>query len=228
MITPDTTRRRQGEPTPDLTDYLIVHRAMTTDLRRIADTVATEGPGISGPRAAALRDYLAGISAEIVSHHRVEDHAVWPFLAAVVDEPTNLGGLTADHEALHPLLDTAQELAARLPVDASVAGQLGRTLQALSAVLDEHVADEERHVFPMIRRYVRVADYQRLQAKFRGNLSLAALRFVVPWVVSHATPEERGRLLAEAGLPMRLVLRLFERGFHRQRALVFGCARISP
>ena len=224
-----TLLRRPDEPAPDLTDYLVVHRAMTTDLRRlteVADRIA-RGEPLDARRAAAVRDYLAGIDAEIRSHHQIEDEHVWPFLVVVRGhaDATDLTGLTGDHDELDPLLDAAGHAARKLadaPADRAPAQRLAALLADFSALLDRHIADEERVVFPMIRRYVRVADYRRLQRRFRGNLSLRALVFAAPWVVAHATPQEQAALLAEAGAGLRLWLRVVGGRFAARRRLVFG------
>ena len=67
-------------------------------------------------------------------------------------------------------------------------------------------------------------DYRRIQQRFRSNLPVRQLPFVVPWVVSHATPEERPALLASAGLPLRLVLALVERRFRARQQRLFDPA----
>ncbi len=48
------------------------------------------------------------------------------------------------------------------------------------------------------------------------------LPFVVPWVLRHATPAERAALIAEAGLPLRMVNRLFARRFRAREELLFS------
>ncbi len=88
-MTTATLPRRPDEPAPDLLDYTVVHRAMTTDVRRLAEVaegVARGHEPFDARRAAAFRAYLAGISAEIRSHHHVEDEHVWPVLLAVAAE----------------------------------------------------------------------------------------------------------------------------------------------
>ena len=57
-------------------------------------------------------------------------------------------------------------------------------------------------MFPMIRRYVGVADYRRLQRRFRGNLSLHAIAFTCRGA-AHATEDEQAALLGDAGRPLR-------------------------
>jgi iron-sulfur cluster repair protein YtfE (RIC family) len=227
-MTTATLPRRPDEPAPDLLDYTVVHRAMTADVRRlaaVAEGVARGHEPFDARRAAAFRAYLAGISAEIRSHHHVEDEHVWPVLVAVAPEAAGLAELTGDHGELDPLLDTAEGVAARIaaaPDDRAQAATLATVLAELSRLLDRHIADEERVVFPMIRRHVRVADYRRLQRRFRGNLSLHTLAFVVPWVAAHATEDEHSALLGDAGLPLRVLLRIVGGRFAAQQAVVFG------
>lgn len=220
-----TTRaRRPGEPAPDLLDYRVVHRAMTVDTARLAAAAAELVDRHDPARLGALRHYLRGISAEIESHHQVEDDHVWPTLEAVAGDRAALVPLTDDHERLSPLLHRAGELAA---ADRATP-ELAATLRELAELLAHHIADEERHVFPIISECLRVADYQRLQRRFRGNLSPRQLAFVVPWVVGHAAAEERAELVGEAGWPMRALLRIFEPRFLARAALLFGPAGLTP
>ena len=208
---------------PDLRDYRVVHRAMTVDLQRLAAAAADLVDRPDPARMAALRYYLRVVSAEIESHHHVEDEDVWPFLEAVAGDRTALVPLTEDHERLDPLLHRANELAAREVADPELVG----VLREVADLLVRHVADEERDVFPIIREHVRIADYRALQARFRGNLNPRQLPFVVPWVVGHARPAERAHLVADAGAPLRLLLRLFEKQFRARERLLFGGRRLA-
>ncbi|MEJ2861301.1 hemerythrin domain-containing protein [Actinomycetospora flava] len=210
------TSRRPGEPVPDLLDYRVVHRAMTTDTARLAAVAEELVRAPDRRRLRLLRRHLRGMTAEIVNHHRVEDDDVWPLLEAVAGDRTGLVALTEDHERLDPLLDRAGALAAA-PTPA-----LAETLHELADLLARHIADEERDVFPIIVDRVRVEDYARLQERFRGTLGLATLTFVVPWVVSHADPDERRALLAGAPAPLRAILALTGRGFRARVRRLFG------
>ncbi len=210
--------RRPGEPVPDLLDYRVVHRAMTVDLRKLATAAAQLVDRPDPKRMAALRHYLNAVSHEIVSHHQVEDDHVWPFLEAIAGHRTALVPLTEDHERLDPLLHRAGELAAR----EQSSPELAAVLRELADLLARHVSDEERDVFPIITDYLRVEDYQRMQQQFRKNLRPSLLPFLVPWVLGHATAEERPAMLAEAGWPLRLLNTLFEPRFRSRAELLFG------
>jgi hemerythrin-like domain-containing protein len=161
-----------GEPEPDLRDYRVVHRAMTVDLQRLAAAAADLVDRPDPARMAALRYYLRVVSAEIESHHHVEDEDVWPFLEAVAGDRTALVPLTEDHEQLDPLLHRANELAAREVADPELVG----VLREVADLLTRHVAAEERDIFPIITERVRVADYERLQKRFRATSSRACCR----------------------------------------------------
>jgi deazaflavin-dependent oxidoreductase (nitroreductase family) len=223
MTSTECTARRVGDPAPDLTDYRVVHRAMTVDLDRLATAAAELVDRPDPARLAALRYYLRAVSAEIESHHTVEDDDVWPLLEAVAGDRTALVPLTEDHDRLDPLLHRAGELAAH----DRATPELAAVLREVADLLTRHVADEERDIFPIIAERLTVEDYRRLQARFRGNLRPALLPFLVPWAVRHATPEERPVLLAHAGRPMRALLAIFQPRFRAREELLFGATGLS-
>jgi iron-sulfur cluster repair protein YtfE (RIC family) len=218
MTTTAIRRRHRGEPAPDLTDYRVVHRAMTVDLHRLATAAAELVERPDAARLALLRRYLHAVSSEIESHHRVEDEHVWPVLEAVAGERTALVPLTEDHDRLDPLLHRAAELAAQDRATPALAA----VLSEIADLLTRHVADEERDIFPIIADCVRVEDYQALQARFRAGLRPRLLPFLAPWAVRHATPQERAVMAAEVGALLRVLLALFERRFLADEAHLFG------
>jgi iron-sulfur cluster repair protein YtfE (RIC family) len=213
-------RRRRDEPAPDLTDYRVVHRAMTVDLRRLAGAAAELVERPDPARLALLRRYLAAVRGEVESHHHVEDEHVWPVLEALAGERTALVPLTEDHDRLDPLLARAAELAGR----DRATPELVAVLREIADLLTRHIADEERDIFPIITDCLRVADYRALQKRFRGNLRPRLLPFLAPWAVRHATPQERAEVVAGAGLLLRVLLALFERRFRADEARLFGDA----
>jgi hypothetical protein len=137
---PTIIPRLPDEPAANLTDYVVVHRAMTVDVGRLAEVAAGFALQRERPvpaRALGLRDDLAGVSAEIHCHHQVEDDAVGPVLLAAAEADPRLAtlaalaALTDDHHRLGPLLDAGAELAeafAGHPDNVAVAADLAATL----------------------------------------------------------------------------------------------------
>ena len=226
--TPAVTPRRDGDPEVDLTAYRLVHRAMLADTRDVADLadrVAGGSPALTAARAAALRSYVEQLCQEIHTHHDGEDHLVWPVVAASAGAAVDLSGLTDDHGVIDPLLVRARSAATALgtvPDDWDAACRLAGAMTEMFALLDEHIGEEERELFPVIRRFVSVADYEATEARIRKNISLPHLRWVVPWLAAHATPEETQLVLAKAGFPFRVLLAVTRPGFRRARREVFG------
>lgn len=218
MTETDLRPRPAGEPAPDLTDYRVVHRAMTVDLDRMT-TAAVELLDRPDPaRTAALRHYLRAVAAEIASHHQVEDEHVWPHLVAVAGPRAALVPLSDEHDRLDPLLARALRLATRDRVTPELVSVLGE----LTELLVRHVQAEERHVFPLIERFVAPAAYRSLQRRFRANLRLSLVPFLVPWVFGHATAGERRALLAHGGWTARALLWAFAPRFRARERLLFG------
>lgn len=209
--------RRADESVPDITDYLVVHRAMSIDLDRLAVAAAELVDRPNTRQLRALRYYLRCVTHEIESHHHVEDEHVWPTLLAAGGERAALVELTEEHDRLDPLLRRAAALAARTHATAELASVLRETADLLAL----HIEHEERDIFPLLTEFVRVEDYARLQARFQSNLRLAMLPFVVPWAVRHATPEERTEMVGAAPWPLRLLLALSEPRFRRREAMLF-------
>lgn len=210
--------RKPGDPVPDLTDYRVVHRAMTVDLDRLANAASELVHNHDTRRFTTLRYYLRCVSHEIESHHHVEDEHVWPVVAAAAGPRAALVELTEDHERLDPLLHRAGELAARR----RSTPELAAVLREIADLLERHITHEERDVFPLITEFVRVADYARLQERFRANLKPSMLPFVVPWAVSHATPAERAAMVGEAPWVFRALLTITEPRFRAREALLFS------
>jgi hypothetical protein len=199
--------------------------ADTRDVADLADRVAGGSPALTAARAAALRSYVEQLCQEIHAHHDGEDHLIWPVVAASAGSAVDLSGLTEDHGVIDPLLGRARSAAAALgtvPDDRDAACRLAGAMTETFALLDEHIGEEERELFPVIRRFVSVADYEATEAQIRKNITLPHLRWVVPWLAAHATPEETRLVLAKAGFPFRVLLAVTGPGFRRTRREVFG------
>ncbi|MFE7718485.1 hemerythrin domain-containing protein [Nocardia rhizosphaerihabitans] len=119
-------------------------------------------------RARAVADYLGLLCDSIHHHHRIEDEVLWPTLTAAAGDAVDVRELTDDHAQLDPMLAEIRaacaDLVARRP---DAAGVLAERLTRLHTVLDEHIADEERTVFPIVAAYVTTAQWEKVEAAAR-------------------------------------------------------------
>ncbi|MFC4145124.1 hemerythrin domain-containing protein [Micromonospora mangrovi] len=218
---------------PNLLGFRVNHRTMRADTRRLAellDRVAAGGITYDRRRATALRTYLRLLCTGIHHHHQTEDDVLWPVLERSAGAAVDLRNLSADHAALDPVLDEvragADELVAVLASAAAdqgrartVAARLAAGLTRLSDLLDAHIEEEERLLFPVIRRYVSVADWTTVERAVRRG---GSIRFELPRLERYAEPAEMDELRAIAGPVLRLLLAAMRPGFRRREAVVFG------
>ncbi|MDX6743511.1 hemerythrin domain-containing protein [Actinocorallia sp. A-T 12471] len=206
--------RRVGGGEPDLTIFTTIHRGMRAEVRRLADLTAAQGDAPFPPeREAALRRHLDSLLHEIHAHHASEDEIVWPVIVAAAGAAIDLAPLTDDHGAIDPCLDRVR--AARGTARA-------KALADLRDLLDEHITEEEATVFPIVRRYLTAEQWAACEARIRKGAKPSHLRWLVPFIAASCEPADRARLLADAGAPMRLVLRLFGPSYARLLRAVYG------
>ncbi len=221
----NVTARRPGDPEPDLLGISLAHRAMVTDVGRAAtltSAFADGGMTCTPRRARAVARYVNLLCDSVHHHHTTEDQILWPVIEASAGGSVDLTELTEDHAALDPRLDRLRALAAgfRLNVgDKGSAAPLAAGLTELHGLLHEHIADEEREIFPVIRQYVSVDDWAAVEkaAQRSGRMS-----FDGPRTVAVMTEQERVAL-SETVSPILLalitVLSVRHRRFDRR---VFG------
>ena len=222
-----------SETGPNLVGFRINHRTMRADTRRLADLTGRVAAGqitYDRRRARALRTYVRLLCAGIHHHHRMEDEVLWPVLERSATGEVDLRELSDDHASLDPVLDEARaavdDLVAVFASGGAVrervqvaAGRLAAVLAHLRDLLDEHIEEEERLVFPVIRRYVSVEDWNAVEQAVRKG---GALRFELPRIERYARPDELDELKRNAGPVLRLMLAALRPGFRRREARVFG------
>ncbi|MFC4118255.1 hemerythrin domain-containing protein [Nonomuraea zeae] len=208
--------------TPNLLGMRINHRAMRADSRRLAtvmNEIAAGEQQASPARLAAINEFAAGLCTGIHHHHRAEDDILWPVIVRSAGAEVDLSDLSDDHAALDPLMEEITATAATLGTDAAAPRRLAKALTTLADLLDEHIEEEERLVFPVILKYVSVADWAKVEEGVRKGSKLS---FEVPRIAQYASPEELAELRREAGLVLRILLRLLNPGHQRRQRLIFG------
>ncbi|MEH3155669.1 MAG: hemerythrin domain-containing protein [Gordonia paraffinivorans] len=231
-MTTSSTTSQTAPAQLDLLGMQVAHRGMLADSDRFATLVLAIGAGepCSRRRASAIGAYLRDFADSIHHHHTVEDDVLWPLIVEAVGDAVDLSELTDDHDSLDPLLDRLRALTAHFVAshrtgdpDPATAVALGTLLRDLHALLDEHIAEEERVVFPIIRAHLTPEAWASVEetARRSGKLGFEFPRFLV-----HTTPEEIDRALAGGGIGLRLMLSVVKatagRAFARREAVIAG------
>lgn len=203
------TPRQPNDPEPELLGITLAHRAMLTDVERLVAAVtaiAESRQRCSTRRAQAIARYIDLLCESIHHHHTVEDTVLWPVIDACAGDIVDLTELTEDHAALDPRLEIIGHRANAFRVaggDRRTSALLAAELADLRSLLSEHIAEEERDIFPVIRRHVSVTDWQAVE---KAAQRTGRLTFDGPRTVAAATDDERGVLGGEVGPVLRVLL----------------------
>src|SRR4051812_45213132 len=85
------TPRRAGAPEADLLAFTLVHRALCSGTRLLADAAAgiATGQPCDRKRQRAIVQMARTVLGEITTHHEREDNVLWPVIVASVEGAEN-------------------------------------------------------------------------------------------------------------------------------------------
>jgi hypothetical protein len=202
---------------PDLRPSYLEHRAMRMDAERLIGLVAQARPA-DADRLQAVAAWYARYLGAIHDHHTAEEAVVYPALLerdpSFADADAELEG---QHRVLADRLTVARESLDGLP---SAAGgpawerehaEAVLATQALRAIVDAHTHREEDVAFSRYRQAFTAAEFTDLGKAAWKVVGARAVVFAGPWVLDHATPEERARTLAAQPLLLRALYHLWLR-----------------
>jgi hypothetical protein len=185
----------------DFTMMYIAHDAFSRDIARLI-TAAEGGQGLSSAAVATWRRF----SKQLHTHHRAEDKALWPRLAAAVAEPSErriLEEMEAEHAAIDPRVEQ---------IDAAIANgnraALASELMTLGNGLTAHMIHEETDALPLLDRRLGQAGWDAFTKEVRsqqGGIKGAAE--YLPWVLEEATGQLEATVLRMLPPPARLLYR---------------------
>jgi hypothetical protein len=129
------------------TALMMSHHAFRRDLARFAVALGKVEDG-DASRVEALRDEWKWFRGGLHGHHESEDNGVFPSIAKDHESARKtIDGLSADHRRIDPLLERGDAAFAELPK----AGAALAVVRELKALLDPHLATEERELIPFLR-----------------------------------------------------------------------------
>lgn len=178
-----------------------LHAALRRDLSRLRDAA-----GQLGRSAARPPTVLAGwdaFRAQLDNHHAAEDDDLWPVLRHELSDDADLALLDAmveEHRHIPPAL---------AGVDAAMrgGGELMAPVELLSTVVLDHLAHEEREVFPLIERHLTWAQWHEFLRNERGRRKPRQRAEFLAWILDDADEKDAAAVLAEMPPPARVVYR---------------------
>ena len=205
--------------TPNLIFLELIHQALRVDGARLVVTVAALEPGDRETRAPMVRTFYDKYRDQLVSHHTHEDRLFFPALAAHVgDSAMHRAELVSEHAQLdHVLERVAKGFAALVNPAREFSVERANVQEAMTAMMGEltsHLDLEEKTALPLVASKMPVAEYKELESKARKATPRGQFGFMVPWIVEHASQDQRHALFRSAP-PLRIVYPLNRRRYER-------------
>jgi hypothetical protein len=135
--------------------------------------------------------------------------------------------MEAQHEQVEDLTGRLGPALDRWEVEArpAVGEEVASLVEALRAVLVEHLAEEEREILPLAQRHVTQAEWSQLGEHGKGQMALRDLPLLFGSLLEECSPEERTMMLHIVPLPVRLLLQtVFARRYRRYVSEIRGTA----
>lgn len=213
----------------DMQTMYVMHHGFRRDLRRFAEAVPRTP--VEDRAAWVLLHRRWELFAKVLHHHHSgEDAGIWPWLRERCGEEhlAMLDAMEAEHGEIDPLLEACAAGFRRLAEapDEDARAALAVRVVAARDSLGRHLAHEETEAIALIQALMSHAEWLELDEKhFKDEkLTLGKVLRIVPWAAYDVPRTARDRVLAEAGLPFRVVWLLTRRRFARREARAFAHA----
>jgi hemerythrin-like domain-containing protein len=214
----------------DAFDMAIAHRALRNQLHN-APTLVRDVEAGDTARSTLVRTHLEFIVAALHHHHAAEDDLIWPKLHTRA--PASADDIARMETAHRGIADGDAIVKSILAswitsADTRLAQQLVEAVEDLSARVDEHLADEERNIVPLINQHITPEEWQKCVARAAEFISPKNLRLglvMAGLVLDASSADQAQRILASVPLPQRTLIRLLaRRTVVRYQANLYGSA----
>jgi hemerythrin-like domain-containing protein len=204
---------------PDLIFVNLVHQALRADGARLVVTISALEPRDRQGRLPGVREFYDNYREQLVAHHTHEDRLFYPALAARAGEDRmHRDELVSQHHQLDGVLQAVGEgLATLADSDGDFSAHRTKVAGDMSAMVEQlstHLDLEERTALPLFVSDMPVAEYNKLESEARKATPREQSRFLIPWIVEHASPDQRKALFRSAP-PLRIVYWLNRRRYRR-------------
>jgi hypothetical protein len=211
----------------DAFEMAVVHGAFRRELTSAPGLIHSVEAGDTR-RSRTIGGHVAFMADALHHHHAAEDAVIWPKLRArVAIREVDVTRMEDAHREIADYIERVRTVATSwsASADPRVADQLVPTLEEFGARLDEHLADEERNVVPLINDHLTLREWRQFLARggrflFKHpRLGLVLAGFVLDGV----SADDRRRFLANVPPPQRIAFQLLGmRTYASYRAKLYG------
>jgi hemerythrin-like domain-containing protein len=149
-------------PSVDAFQMEVLHRAFRRGFRELTGLI--EGVHANDTeRSRLIGEHIDFFLVALHHHHAAEDELLWPKLLARVSlHQTEVQRIQDQHRQIAASVDSMERLMTpwKVTAELDLAGELAAEAQKLSHQIDEHLAEEERSVVPLIEQHLTPPEWQ--------------------------------------------------------------------
>lgn len=219
LVTTATGKQNRSDPW----EMALIHRLLGHSFSQASEAVLRPGPE---SRVKAVASYVTFRLDGLEAHHTSEDALIWPALYDRAS-PSNelIRRMESQHELVHEAIDTVRREAGRWQQGpgSERAEAVAASIRVLLERLNEHLAEEERDVVPLIAAHISQQEWEHLGKTSFGKFTPAQRFTAMGEMLAVAKPQEAARMLKGLPAPVRLVWKLIgRRKYDRTMAQVRG------
>ena len=204
----------------DTNDMVVIHRVFRREFR-LLPVMITAVPAGDARRSGMVAAHAAEIVGALHHHHQGEDDLLWPRLherALFSDEVVTR--MERQHQHLGEVLDQIDVLLPtwRQAADIASARRLAELFATGSEALDEHLAEEERLILPVVAQHISQAEWDELGQRGMASIPKARLLVFLGYILEDATPEERTEMMKKLPPPARLAYSMIGKRKYKKEA----------
>ncbi|RKN27326.1 hemerythrin domain-containing protein [Micromonospora musae] len=196
----------------DIRDMFMAHTMLRREFSLLPQLVRGVAAGDTR-RAAVVAEHAELLCNILHRHHEGEDLELWPRLHERAGAAAE--AIVATMEAQHHAIEEAHaEVVGLLPGWRSTAQggtELADALERLRVALIEHMAMEETEILPLAEKYVTAAEWKKLGEHGMASTPKKDVPLAVGMVLYEGDREVVNEVLAEAPLPIRLLMPIIGR-----------------
>lgn len=204
--------RNQHEAMADIRDMYLAHAALRREFDLLPQLVRDVTPGDT-VRAALVGEHAELLCHVLHRHHEGEDLELWPRLHERAGAAAE--AIVSTMETQHHAIEEAHAEVVRLLPGwrgtAQGGAELADGLERLRAALVEHMAMEEKEILPLAEKYVTAAEWKKLGEHGMASTPKKDIPLVLGMVMYEGDREVVNEVLADAPLPIRLLMPIIGR-----------------
>ncbi|MET7666948.1 hemerythrin domain-containing protein [Micromonospora luteifusca] len=196
----------------DVRDMYMAHANLRREISLLPKLVQDVAPGDTR-RAEVVGGHASLVCGVLHQHHEGEDLLLWPRLS-------ERGGAEAEaivplmHEQHHAIEEANAEVSRLLPgwrATAQGGAELAAAFERLRVALVEHMATEESQLLPLAEKYITAAEWKEMGEHGMRATPKKYLALIAGMTMYEGDPEVVKGVLAEAPLPVRLIMPIVAR-----------------